>query len=580
MTGATSGAVLRFLSDQSHLGNKMLIERISGTPQFPEQFAFGADTVSGVDFDNYYGFRFELPWESTATATIPEDSQNVTFASPPTDLDKVQPGDMFEALTGPMVTNPYRARIRSVDVPGSTAVLQVPQPFAGVAADEWKVTPNIGSEIGISFSQGGRVRAGSRYISIYLTAADPNPLDYGVMPGDLIRCTTTPGGATTDGTGQAFVRIKDIILSPASQTTFLFEIEDEDVDKLSDGGVGGGGLPWEVAVMHQRVQVARDGTGALANRDGDLYDAGIGHERWLIKGPAYWHIPGENYGTPYRGGAVGIPVAGVTNSGLTGKTLTLTLKRNGDRIARETITFASDPASLEAVATAFQTAITAAGFDWAEAYSALYPPALVVATTAKTTYSDPALSAYDAVGPEVTLEIEGEAWEALKLGNAAPSTGNVSQEYQASHYDEHNRHVASAVDTWLFDWRGVTVLMYARAELGSGDASTGVNALYNFDNNQDHFANSKAPMTGTFSGDTRPTLNLHAEDDYSFHGAGIDALQVSAGQRVNAYAKHSGEVGTRQLRQHLTSADGTLRGVDAFGSYGARLPLLYSGPIS
>lgn len=580
LTGASSGAEGIYLGEQPNVAaNRMLVEFIDGTDPHVdgETFDFaGPNTVVGMTFVRWVGFTYVLPYSTSgSTLTGAKGLTTITYSGSPAHMDNVRAGDLLWDF-GSSVTN--RPRIESVDTGTGTIELQEPLPY-DVLSTEWGVLAGLGAVDILGTSTGGYCDQASRYIHLYVASpAIPDPTLQGVQVGDAICVTTDPGGVSTDGTGQEYLPIRQIINKATGDIRYVIEVGEEDAYKITNAS----DVAWRIQTRHQRVALRVRGHAEYSSYDGTSYDGDDGDALFQWSGPAYWMFPATRYATPHLGGAIGRTITGVTGSGLNGRTLTLRLTKAGQPVVQTTITYATNPVSLTSIAGDTQALLSAALVDWVKCHLAVGRIGLVFSTVGKSSYNDASLPAYCGLGPDVALDLTGEALDALSMGSTEIERGNLSEIYEASGYAELYRLVALRnPSSSIFLSDGLSTLVRRQAALGTSREQEPLHSLRAFVDNHSLLRYSSGGHDGSFVGEDRPTLTLHANVREKEGGEEKrTALSVSTVGKTVAMLTHGGSLSIRERKGMVEEGEGYEAGAVFYGEYGLRPAPLYTGPMT
>lgn len=575
LTGSTSGALLRFLGLQPALGGSRLlayVEEGSAVPVLGETFTFngGAQNITNMVLDKIVGGRILLPRRPTSTLSGTAGSDTLSYTGSVPHIENVRSGDRLLGLPG-WVGLEFRPRIHQRSELSPTLTLQADL-WANLSwADEWAVTPDLGAVNEASFTDGASVVAGSRFVSLQSASPIPDIEALGICAGDEI--------FITGGTSSSYVRIASVTKSPTTGGRYLLLIDPAQLHLLTSAS----NAAWKIRTRRHRTQSQPEAYSTYRRADTRNYDLHGQHERWLFSGAGYVFFPATSYTGAHRGGPTGATIAGLSVSGLSGKTLTIALMRGGQEIAGGAITYATNPATVADVQSTTQSLLTAAGIDWARCRLAIGRTGLLIESVGLPAYTDPDLPAWCGYGSGVRVVLGGTAYEALALGSPAVERGNTSRLIYAhgssdetcvvlfSDKADLQPHASQPVD---FVCDGLLTMLVERAVQESG-----THLLSRTMPRADSLRLGGAGQRGEYIGTDQPTLALQARDDSPVQGRGETALSVMAGGEEWASLSHGGELAVRRTKKKIVRDMGGERGTDFWGKRGERPPLLYTGPI-
>lgn len=574
LTGA-GGAQLTYFADQINIGaTTFLASFASGSvPHIDgETFSFSGGTLSGVTFVRYVGFRLDMPYSTSgSTLTGVKGATSLTYTGTPTKMDRVRAGDLLWDFGASV---PNKPRIKSIDTGTKTITLQEPLAY-DVSSTEWGVLPGIGSTDVMGYNSGAYARKGSKYFNLYKASPTiPNLKTAAITVGDAICVTTTPGGVTTDGTGQSYLPIAKVVRKDTVDGRYLIEVPDEyahDIEAASD-------VAWRIQTRHQKTSVIPRGSADFTDYAEIAFDTPSQPDRWLLQGPAYWYLPATQYGTPNLGGPLGTSTAGVSRTGLSGRKLKLELRDSGVLLAEAEITYASNPATLAALVTATQSLLTAASVDWAVCVGALGRPGVIFHSVGLESYTDTTLPAYAGIGPGKSLTLSGDALDAMLGGLPNVERGNLWLDLEAEAiHEEYCAVLLKDLPTAVFAFDGL--ITFSRTVSEHGRPRGYAAAVYaEHRDNESLLADSGVGQEGTFVGDDRPSTTYIAER----YGEGTHAriaLSTQAGGITTSKLTHDGKLFAQNISGLPLDSEGAARGADLFGGTGLRPERLFTGPL-
>jgi len=469
LVGAASSCRIEVLAKQT--GNAFLGIVIpqsdkSQVPMAGENLTGGGVTVNDLVIGNSMGFNLALPrsdrdGSGSFGGTVPKGSQTVTIASAsPTYWDNIRKGDVFQVQGNGLLPTGFSSRISEV-LSTTELFLQTENPSSsGTSPFNWRVTPDLGSHIQLSGDTCDVVER-SGFLLLTIGADEDGPQEQGVLPGDFI----FSGLNTSD----EWLTIKRLIPMPSGSSYALVEVEE------SDRVVNSGTLGWRIRTAHGKVRYDGEAFGTYIDNDDRNIDTYRRPVHWNVKGSAYVWIPSRAYDSAAnKGGPVGGAVTGFNYAGLNGKEMTVSLYSNGTLLASKTLTFASDPATIGALANEINTQIGAT--TWFGVTLGYGQRGLAFYTT-EGGDAGAGVAAGAGIGPGVSLDIQGEAWDVLISGASGVEFGNVSGVVQAEAVAESFCWVKTldnaVTSTWKFPWEGRADLILPQVALGGDEAVSG-----------------------------------------------------------------------------------------------------------
>lgn len=494
---------------------------------------------------------FQYGPETGVTLDFVADSFEVTATGSVGDLErffeKMKSGDIVQV--NPASTYDFSVRVQRVDPLAAKLILQTPSPLTATVVDFF-CCADMGERRIIREAAGCDAVVANPAIKLQATTIPLHRL--GVAPGDLLFI-----GASTEP-----LTIQRVFPDPTNFFASVVVVENAiDVIAVSGGA-------WYVTTQTSRTHGRRGvdfSTGSqyeyLAPRD---------REWWLLRGPAYAHVPMRST-TTLSGGIAPLSVGGF--SGIAGKEITVEVFF-GNKVAKSfTGNIPADYANPGALVAGLKTIFNTPGNLWFDVMLVEEPtPALVFYTTGVDETEETPL-----LGKGVRLVLRGAGWDALVAGNTGISYGAMSSilpVYSCLGW-------ASFVDNPLVDfpfrWVGRATRMTVRTSFEE-------DSLYLSAHRDNPVMRTEAPdallgyveqerMYGGEIEGSVPSVVIADTDTRDFlHKTAVSVRK--AGEEVASFG-HDGAVSSRHATQSFR-AEGAL---DNEGRVGVFPEPIYSGPL-